>query len=306
MIFIENLSKSYGSRLVLDQVNLNVEENKRTVIFGPSGSGKSTLLRLIAGLEKPERGLITGTDSKITMVFQEDFLFGHLTTYENIAYGLDRRFFSKGEIESRVKWIAQITHTSKYLERKVDQLSGGERQRVAIARALVSKPNVILLDEAFNHLDPRLKKELLLDLIEWQKTLAMTMICVSHDFEEAEFLGEKMVILDQGHILQIGTPQEIYNHPNSIFIANLLDLVGMNKIVLEGKIGGIRPKDCFFEKGTNRLFYGKLSEKTKIALEDGILWNGKINGSPFSVFQKKTEASFDSSVYIDVTKIVSF
>lgn len=306
MIFIKNLSKSYGSRLVLDQVNLNIEENKRTVIFGPSGSGKSTLLSLIAGLEVPECGSIRGTTAKITMVFQEDFLFDHLTAYENIAYGLDRHLFSQREIESRVNWIAQITHTSQYLERQVSELSGGERQRIAIARALVSQPDLVLLDEAFNHLDPRLKKELLLDLIDWQKKLGMTMVFVSHDFEEAEFLGEKLVILDRGHILQVGTPADIYNHPNSVFIANLLDLVGMNTISWEGKTCGIRPGDCFFEKGPDRLFYGIFAGETKVALEEGTLWIGKVNGSSFSILNKKTEVSLDPSVYIDKTKIVSF
>ncbi|MEY8543781.1 ABC transporter ATP-binding protein [Dubosiella newyorkensis] len=306
MIQITKITKKYDKKEVLHSISLDIPAGKRFVLFGPSGAGKSTLLKLIAGLESPTSGTIIKESNKIAMVFQNDLLFDHLTTFDNIAYGLDHRQYTKEEITKKVKMIAARTRTASYLDKKAAYLSGGERQRVALARALVSNPEILLLDEAFSHLNPALKKELLIDLIDFQKSRNMTLISVSHDFQEAQFLGEILAALDQGNLVQIDSPFDIFEHPQSIDVANSLDLIGINTIYINNKVYGIRPCDCSFQKREYWICYGTFTLEFEIPYEDSTLFVGKIANARFCVLESKKEALLKAPVYLDPSKIIAF
>jgi sulfate/thiosulfate transport system ATP-binding protein len=235
-IEVQRLTKHFGRHRVLDDVSLAVEEGELLALLGPSGSGKTTLLRVVAGLESPDEGtvLLDGCDvtnthvrhRNVGFVFQHYALFRHLTVFENVAFGLRvlsrRSRPSRGEIRDRVRHLLELVRLSAHAERYPHQLSGGQRQRVALVRALATDPKVLLLDEPFGALDAKVRG----DLRRWLRTLHdqvhVTTILVTHDQDEAVEVADRIAVMQEGTIHQIGTPLELHRHPVTPFVADFL------------------------------------------------------------------------------------
>ncbi len=216
----------------VNDVNLEIAKGELVTLLGPSGCGKTTTLRMIAGFEFPSSGEIILDGEKIntlpphkrdmSMVFQSYAIFPHLTVFENIAYGLNVKKMSKKEIQKKVDWVLGLVHLEGFGSRSPGQLSGGQQQRVALARALVMEPKVLLMDEPLSNLDAKLREEMRTEIRRIQKTLNITSVYVTHDQIEAMTLSDKIVVMNQGIIEQIGKPVEIYRFPNSKFVANFI------------------------------------------------------------------------------------
>lgn len=236
---LRNMKKVYGKDAVaVQEFSLDIADKEFLVLVGPSGCGKSTLLRMIAGLEEISSGeLYVGDrfvnnlyskDRDIAMVFQNYALYPHMTVYENIAFALKMRKNSKDEIDRKVKEAAELLDITQYLERKPKELSGGQRQRVAIGRAIVRHPAVFLMDEPLSNLDAKLRNQMRAELMKLRKRIDTTFIYVTHDQTEAMTLGDRIVIMKGGFIQQIGTPQEVFNHPVNLFVAGFIGTPQMN------------------------------------------------------------------------------
>ena len=233
-ILVENVSKTFGSFRALDRVNLEIKNGSLVGLLGPSGSGKSTLLRVLAGLERPDSGRIwlDGEDAtkmklqdrEIGFVFQNYALFPHLTVSENIGFGLDIKKVDFLLKKKRVQELLKLMQLEKFGDSYPSQLSGGQRQRVALARALAVEPKVLLLDEPFAALDTKIRKQLRYWLRELHHQISVTTVFVTHDHSEAMELAQEIVILQNGKILQIGTAQEISDHPTNPFVKEFLEL----------------------------------------------------------------------------------
>ena len=238
IIGIEHVSKYFGDKAVLDDVNLYVRKGEFVTILGPSGCGKTTLLRLIAGFQTASEGVITIAGKEITQtpphkrpvntVFQKYALFPHLNVFNNIAFGLKLKKLPAAVIEKKVKLALKMVGMTDYEYRDVDSLSGGQQQRVAIARAIVNEPEVLLLDEPLAALDLKMRKDMQMELKEMHKSLGITFIYVTHDQEEALTLSDTIVVMSEGKIQQIGTPIDIYNEPINSFVA---DFIGESNIL---------------------------------------------------------------------------
>ncbi|MEQ8480089.1 MAG: sn-glycerol-3-phosphate ABC transporter ATP-binding protein UgpC [Hoeflea sp.] len=237
-IALENVSKSFGVVKVIDELSLTVNSGELVVFLGPSGSGKSTLLRMIAGLESIDSGSLTigGKRSEhlppgqrgLAMVFQNYALYPHMTVRENMAFGLRNIRMPEKEIGSRVEDAARILEMHELLERRPSQLSGGQRQRVAIGRAIVKEPKAFLFDEPLSNLDASLRVRTRVELAELHQRMKATMIYVTHDQTEAMTLADRIVVLNDRRIEQIGTPMEVYLRPASRFVAGFVGSPGMN------------------------------------------------------------------------------
>lgn len=242
IIEIERISHRFGEKLVLDDVNLVVRKGEFVTILGPSGCGKTTLLRLISGFQKATEGkiAISGIDvtetpphrRPVNTVFQKYALFPHLNVFQNIAFGLKLKHVEKKQIEKKVKKVLKMVSMTGYEERDVDSLSGGQQQRVAIARALVNEPQVLLLDEPLAALDLKMRKDMQMEIKAMHKQLGITFVYVTHDQEEALTLSDRIVVMNEGRIQQIGTPIQIYNEPANAFVA---DFIGESNI-LDGQM----------------------------------------------------------------------
>ena len=238
IIDIKHLSKSFEGVQVLSDINFYVREGEFVTLLGPSGCGKTTLLRQIAGFVTPDEGciLLDGKDISdippykrpLNTVFQRYALFPHLDVYDNIAFGLKLSKVDPEEIDRRVKRMLKMVSMTDYEDRSVDSLSGGQQQRVAIARALVNMPKVLLLDEPLAALDLKMRKDMQIELRELHRKMGITFIYVTHDQEEALTLSDTIVVLNEGHIQQIGTPTDIYNEPVNSFVA---DFIGESTIL---------------------------------------------------------------------------
>jgi multiple sugar transport system ATP-binding protein len=297
---LRNVSKLYGANVkAVDNVNITINDKEFVVLVGPSGCGKTTTLRMIAGLEDISSGEIyidgtlvndiTPKDRDIAMVFQNYALYPHMSVYDNMAFGLKIRKYPKQEIQTRVNEAAQILHIEELLDRKPKALSGGQRQRVAVGRAIVRKPKAFLFDEPLSNLDAKLRVQMRAEISALHTRLQATMIYVTHDQVEAMTMGDKIVVLKDGLIQQIGSPLELYNHPKNRFVAAFIGSPPMNimtakilekdgkiiadegdfQIELEGKIGdllksyinkevliGVRPEDFVYTttpKKTNNI-----------------------------------------------------
>jgi multiple sugar transport system ATP-binding protein len=236
----------------VNHVDLETEEGEFLVLLGPSGSGKTTLLRMIAGLEQPTSGevLIGGQvvnhlsprERKIAMVFQSYALYPHLTAYGNIAFPLKAQKVPREQHRQKVEWAASLLGINALLERKPRQLSGGERQRVALARAIVREPLVFLLDEPLSNLDAKLRASAREELEQFHKRVKTTTIYVTHDQVEAMALGDRVVVLHDGVVRQIGTPQQVYDEPADTFVAAFLGSPPMNLLRQQNVIVGFRPE----------------------------------------------------------------
>jgi len=242
-IVLEGVSKSFAgadrkSVTAVERLTLTVQDRELLVLVGPSGCGKTTTLRLIAGLETPDDGRILFDEKPVTalppvdrdvaMVFQSHALFPHLTAYQNLAFGLRLRHLPRQEINSRVGETAELLGITDCLERKPGKLSGGERQRVALGRALVRRPKVLLLDEPFSHLDEPLRIQLRVELLALRSRLDTTILYVTHDQAEALSLGDRVAVLRQGKLQQVGRPAEIYDAPANTFVAGFIGSPPMN------------------------------------------------------------------------------
>ena len=229
---LEGVGRDFGPITALHDINLQIEPGEFASLLGPSGCGKTTTLRLIAGFDSPSRGriLLGGRDvtrlppnrRKLGMVFQNYALFPHMTVAENIGFGLKMAGMDKGWIGEKVRRILDLIHLSQHGERMPAQLSGGQQQRVAIARSLVTEPAVLLLDEPMGALDKNLRQSMQAELRQIQQDFQITAILVTHDQDEALTMSDKVVVMEGGHIRQIGTPEDIYERPSSGFVANFL------------------------------------------------------------------------------------
>ena len=249
-IRLAGVKKSFGEVKAVDGVNLEIADGEFFAMLGPSGSGKTTVLRLIAGFELPDSGVIEidGVDVSqtppfnrdVNTVFQDYALFPHMTVLENVEYGLKVKKVAKDERITRARKALQRVKLEGYEARKPGQLSGGQRQRVALARALVNEPKVLLLDEPLGALDLQLRHEMQVELKELQRDIGITFIFVTHDQEEALTMADRIAVFNAGNIVQMGTAREIYDAPNSEFVAGFVGI--SNLLHREGKVISIRPE----------------------------------------------------------------
>ncbi|WP_160671250.1 spermidine/putrescine ABC transporter ATP-binding protein [Clostridium sp. C8-1-8] len=232
IIEIKNVSKSFKNQIVINNLNLDIKKNEFLTLLGPSGCGKTTTLKMLAGFESVDSGSISfegkeinsipSYERQINTVFQNYALFPHMNVYENIAFGLKIKKLSKALIDEKVTNILKLIDLEGFQKRSIESLSGGQQQRVAIARALVNEPKVLLLDEPLGALDLKLRKEMQLELKKIQKQLGITFIFVTHDQEEALTMSDTIVVMNEGKIQQMGTPEDIYNEPINPFVAKFI------------------------------------------------------------------------------------
>lgn len=252
-----NLEVTDKGVVAVQQFNMDIQDKEFIVLVGPSGCGKSTTLRMIAGLEEISEGelyidgemmnAVAPKDRDIAMVFQSYALYPHMTVFDNMAYSLKIKHLPKDEIKRKVEEAAEILDITKYLNRKPKALSGGQRQRVAIGRAIVRNPKVLLMDEPLSNLDAKLRNQMRAELLKLQNRIQTTIIYVTHDQVEAMTLGDRIVVMKDGYIQQIGTPQEVFNHPANAFVAGFIGTPQMNffdgELIREGDNYSVRFKD---------------------------------------------------------------
>ncbi|HEV7246980.1 MAG TPA: ABC transporter ATP-binding protein [Shinella sp.] len=240
---IEGVGKNFGPVTAVDNVSLDIRENEFFALLGPSGCGKTTLLRMLAGFESLDAGriLLEGKDISplppekrpLNLMFQSYALFPHMTVRQNLSYGLEMERLAKAEIRRRVDETMATTDLTPFADRKPEQLSGGQKQRVALARALVKRPKVLLLDEPLGALDKKLRERMQLELKRMQHEAGITFIIVTHDQEEALVMADRMAILKDGRLLQVGAPEDVYERPADRFVANFIGVMNF----IDGKVG---------------------------------------------------------------------
>ena len=312
--------KSFGSNKIIKDFNLKGKEDEFLVLVGPSGCGKSTLLRMIAGLEKIDEGEIFINDKKINdlhpskrqtaMVFQSYALYPHMNVFENMSFGLKIEKRPKEEINSKVIQAAKILKIEELLERKPKQLSGGQRQRVAIGRAITRNPKIFLFDEPLSNLDAALRAEMRVEISKLHNQIKTNMIYVTHDQVEAMTLADRIVILNQGNIEQVGTPEEIYNDPDNIFVAQFIGTPKMNileineeDIISENTIK-LFDNDIKFENlklKKSKLFIGIRPEHLKTDLKTNFTFKPDIElienlGNEKIVYMKKDKHQLNEKI----------
>jgi multiple sugar transport system ATP-binding protein len=334
IVEVQGIEKQFGEVKAVNGIDLMSVEGEFLVLLGPSGCGKTTLLRMIAGLEQPTAGNILIGGQVVThlpprargvaMVFQSYALYPHMTIFKNIAFPLKAMGMKKDYISQKVLWAASMFGIERFLDRKPRELSGGERQRVALARALVREPNVFLLDEPLSNLDAKLRASAREELYRFQKEVAITTIYVTHDQVEAMGMGDRIAVIEQGKLRQVGTPDEVYFDPADIFVAGFLGSPPMNLVEVGDKIIGFRP-ECFNPRemyqmygnelttlefrvkrvenlGSDRLVYGNLSGRftrspvianlptsfTQYAIETGGSYQFAVPSQMIKYFDQKT------------------
>lgn len=238
LIQLVDISKSFDGEMVLDALNLNIHENEFVTLLGPSGCGKTTTLRILGGFINPDTGRVIFDGADITKippnkrqlntVFQKYALFTHMTIAENIAFGLKIKKKTKSYIDDKIRYALKLVNLEGYGNRMPNSLSGGQQQRIAIARAIVNEPKVLLLDEPLGALDLKLRQEMQYELIRMKNELGITFVYVTHDQEEALTMSDTIVVMNQGYIQQIGSPESIYNEPENAFVA---DFIGDSNII---------------------------------------------------------------------------
>lgn len=279
-IVLKDIMKVYDKKIkAIDEISLTIHDQEFMVFVGPSGCGKSTLLRMIAGLEDITYGelwidgvlsnAIQPKDRDIAMVFQSYALYPTMTVYDNIGFGIQSRKLDRYEIDQRIRKAAEMLGLTPYLNRKPATLSGGQRQRVALGRALVRNAKVFLLDEPLSNLDAKLRSQMRAELIELHKKIQKTMIYVTHDQVEAMTMADRIAIINEGKIQQVGTPKEIYEEPANVFVATFIGTPMMN--LISSKIS-----NNFIEKLNQSVFYDKLKEYDKKDVIVGIRPNDVI------------------------------
>ena len=312
-VILKNIRKTYdNNKTVINNVNLEIKDKEFVVLVGASGCGKSTLLRMIAGLEDISDGEIYIGDKKvnnvapkdrdIAFVFQSYALYPHMTVRENIAFGLKMRKVDRATIEKKVLEAAEILNLGEYLDRKPKQLSGGQRQRVALGRAIVRNPKVFLMDEPLSNLDAKLRVQMRSEIKKLHEKLQTTFIYVTHDQTEALTMGDRIVVLNNGDIQQVDSPDEIYNNPKNTFVAGFVGSPQMNFIngkdigLDENILYGIRPEKMIRADGDI-----KLTVEVEIS---EMLGSEKI--AYFNIGDKKCSAKLDADYTIGKTIELSF
>ena len=246
-IRFENITKKFGDFVAVNNLTLDIYEREFFSLLGPSGCGKTTLMRMLAGFEEPTEGriLLQGKDISgvppykrpTNMMFQSYALFPHMTVEKNIAFGLEQDGLGKEEIRSRVDEMLRLVKLQEFAKRKPSQLSGGQRQRVALARSLAKRPKVLLLDEPLGALDKKLREETQFELMDIQQTLGMTFLIVTHDQEEAMTMSDRIAVMDRGIVVQVATPAEIYEAPNSRYVADFIGDINIFEASVVGPEG---------------------------------------------------------------------
>ena len=321
---LKNLSKSYDKKiLALEDINLIIEDGQFFVLLGPSGAGKTTTLRCIAGLERIDSGSVLFDNESVTedqpasrdvsFVFQQFSLYPHYTVYENLAFPLrsPMRKLPEEEIKTKIENIAKMLKISNKLKNKATELSGGEMQRVAIGRALVRKPNIYLMDEPLSSLDAKLRESLRIELKNIQTNLNATILYVTHDQAEATTLADKIGVLKEGKIVQIGTPEEIYENPNSIYVSQRLGSPKIN--VLPGSLFniknniptfGIRPENILLDVGK---YSGKIISIENLGSETVVALNFE-GHEVLSSIQGNYKSSINEAINFDINtnKVLKF
>jgi sn-glycerol 3-phosphate transport system ATP-binding protein len=328
LIELKNVSKYWGDVRAVEKLNINIEEGEFVVLLGPSGCGKSTTLRLIAGLENVSSGgifiggknvnNIDPSSRNISMVFQSYALFPHLNVEENIIFGLKVRKVKKGDRQVKLKNVAEKVGLSNLLKRKPAELSGGQRQRVALARAIISENPICLMDEPLSNLDAKLRHQMRSEIRSLQKDLNITLIYVTHDQTEAMSMADKMVLMNEGEIIQQGKPKILYEKPDNTFTAKFLGNPPMNLINLEVEKNGnyipISGEKFFVNKNSNKKnILGIRPEDIKISKKgikckvndldyqgsDVVLSLQFGNQSIFAKIDSKKVEELDNQVYIN-------
>ncbi len=336
----EDIGKSFGENNVIRKFNLEVEKGKFIVLLGPSGCGKSTLLRMIAGLEKIDYGKILLENNllnnllpskrQIAMVFQSYALYPHMNVFQNISFGLKSEKISKNQIKEKVIEAAKILKIEDLLNRRPKELSGGQRQRVAIGRAITRNPKLFLFDEPLSNLDAALRSEMRVEISKLHKKLRSNIVYVTHDQIEAMTLADKIVIMNKGKIEQFGSPDDIYNNPTNIFVAEFIGNPKMNIVKIDRKNiinkNTIRlfNADVYFENSNfdNEFYIGirpediSLENKSEIATKITIdlvenLGSEKIiythiNGTEIRVKSNKSIKDKDITIYLPKNKLYLF
>ena len=316
---LENITKRFGEVVAVDNISLKIREGEFFSLLGPSGCGKTTTLRIIAGLERPDSGTVKLHGQDVTnvpthkrgigMVFQTLALFPHMNVYDNIAFGLRMRKLPEDEIRRKVREILEIVRLPGMENRYPNQLSGGQRQRVALARALVIEPKVLLLDEPLGALDLKIRQEMMVELKRIHHEVGTTFIYVTHDQGEAMVMSDRIAVMKDGRIMQIGSPEEIYLHPKNTFVAKFIgEAINLIEGVYSGgkvdsEIGSIqlpegvelsdgtkvtiavRPEHVYIGnvEGVDNIFYGKVL--LKIFKGSYVEFHIEVNGKNFIVFR---------------------
>jgi putrescine transport system ATP-binding protein len=330
---ISNVTKKFGDIAAVADVSLDIYKGELFCLLGGSGSGKSTLLRMLAGFEEPSSGKIEidGQDMSevppyqraVNMMFQSYALFPHMSVWSNIAYGLKRDHMPRAEIDDRVAELLKLVKLEGYEKRRPDQLSGGQRQRVALARSLAKRPKLLLLDEPLGALDKKLREETQFELVKIQETLGVTFIVVTHDQEEAMSLATRIGVMNQGEIAMVGEPTDIYEFPNSRFVANFIGSANMVEgVVVEDEPDHVRIRsselgtDIFVDHGVDcapeqTLWWAIRPEKIRLTRErpvlDGVpgeanLVQGFVEDIAYLGDMTVYQVKLDSGRYIRVTK----
>lgn len=314
-IRFENITKKFGSKTILDNMNLEIEDGSFTVMIGPSGCGKTTLLRIIAGIGPQTSGKVYLDDQDISdtapakrnvaMVFQNYAIYPTMTVRENIEFGLKNNKVPKAEREALVKEISEIVGIDDLLDRKPATLSGGQRQRIALARAMVKKPKVFLMDEPLSNLDAKLRVGMRTELIELHKRLKTTFVYVTHDQTEAMSMATKIILMNNGEIQQIDNPRDIYNTPKNLFTAQFIGSPQMNTVSFGDGKGcyGFRPEKVHLSETPTDLFYNRKGTiVTKEMLGSETIYQVRFDNK--SVMVKSLDDSFeaDREIYVGVQK----
>ena len=315
MIILTNLRKQYGDFVAVENTTLNVKKGEFLTFLGSSGCGKTTTLRMIAGFEDPTEGsiLIGGKHAEhlppnkreVNTVFQNYALFPHLTIRENIAFGLKLQKVKKAEIKERVDNIIKLVKLEEHADKSPDQLSGGQKQRVAIARAIVNNPKVLLLDEPLGALDLKLRKEMQLELKQLQRELEITFIYVTHDQEEALTMSDRIVVMNKGRIEQVGTAHEIYERPQTKFVAQFIGETNLfEDVEILEKNGNDYVVAIESEKvSTDSMKDFKPGEKVHISIRPE---NMKLSRTPMEG-RESIAVTYDSNIYVgNISKFVVF
>lgn len=315
MIILTNLRKQYGDFVAVENTTLNVKKGEFLTFLGSSGCGKTTTLRMIAGFEDPTEGsiLIGGKHAEhlppnkreVNTVFQNYALFPHLTIRENIAFGLKLQKVKKAEIKERVENIIKLVKLEEHADKSPDQLSGGQKQRVAIARAIVNNPKVLLLDEPLGALDLKLRKEMQLELKQLQRELEITFIYVTHDQEEALTMSDRIVVMNKGRIEQVGTAHEIYERPQTKFVAQF---IGETNLFEDVEILEKNGNDYIVAIGSEKVSTDSMKdfkpgEKVHISIRPE---NMKLSRTPMEG-RENIAVTYDSNIYVgNISKFVVF
>ena len=287
-IRFENITKRFGDFVAVNNLSLDIYEKEFFSLLGPSGCGKTTLMRMLAGFEEPSEGriLLQGKDISgvppykrpTNMMFQSYALFPHMTVEKNIAFGLEQDKLPKGEIDTRVQEMLKLVKLEQFAKRKPSQLSGGQRQRVALARSLAKRPKVLLLDEPLGALDRKLREETQFELMDIQHTLGLTFLIVTHDQEEAMTVSDRIAVMDKGVLVQVATPAEIYEAPNSRYVADFIGDINIFEAEVAAKDGSlvtldsaglpikVEQPDCPAVSG-NAVAFAIRPEKVRISLD---------------------------------------